>query len=336
VSDNVADDVRGRAREAIRRSGLSQRQFATRLGIDPSKLSKSLTGTRRFTALELAGIADETGVTVNWLLNGKDDAETVSAVPRDSSAVRPTSASLADHPAAAREHSRRLQIIEAAWTLIAERGFHSVRVAQVAQACGTSSATVHYYFPTLNDLLVEALRHSVKQAFDRQVAGLHTIEDPYERLLRLIELQLPDSERLRLEWSIWLQVWTAAALDPQMRGLHTDSYLRWHETIARTLREGRESGVFADFDVEEMTRRLTALIDGMGIQVMTGMPGRSVAHMRDTLRSVIDSDVLGRRRAPGDSDASGDSDIPGNSDLPGDCDTPGGSDAPDRRDTPGD
>ncbi|MFE1166637.1 TetR family transcriptional regulator C-terminal domain-containing protein [Nocardiopsis sp. NPDC058789] len=294
MTDNVADDVRGRAREAIRRSGLSQREFATRLGIDPSKLSKSLTGTRRFTALELAGIADETGVTVNWLINGEDDAETVSAAPRDSSAVRPPPARLADHPKAAREHNRRLQIIEAAWTLIAERGYHSVRVAQVAQACGTSTATVHYHFPTLNDLLVEALRHSVKQAFDRQVAELHTLADPYERLLRLVELQLPGSDRLRLEWSVWLQVWTAAALDPGMRDLHADSYRRWHETIARTLHEGSRSGVFRDLDVEETTRRLTALIDGLGIQVMTGMPGRTVGHMRDTLRSVIDRDVLGR------------------------------------------
>ncbi|GAB3697041.1 TetR family transcriptional regulator C-terminal domain-containing protein [Nocardiopsis oceani] len=289
---DTTDDVRSRAREAIRRSGFSQREFADRLGIDPTKLSKSLTGTRRFTARELSGMADETGVTVNWLLNGQDDADTVSAAPRDSSAVAPPPADLADRPGAVKEHNRRLQIIEAAWTLIAEYGYHSVRVAQVAQVCGTSSATVHYHFPTLNHLLVEALRHSVKQAFDRQVAGLYTIEDAHERLLELIELQLPGSERLRLEWSIWLQVWTAAALNPEMRELHADSYRRWHETIARTLREGQESGLFGDFDAEEMTKRLTALIDGMGIQVMTGMPGRSVGHMRDTLRSVIASDVL--------------------------------------------
>lgn len=286
-------DVRGRAREAIRRSGLSQREFAGRLGLDPTKLSKSLTGTRRFTALELAGIANETGVTVNWLLNGDDGAETVSVAPRDSSAVTPPPASLAERPAAAKEHNRRLQIIEAAWKLIAEHGYHSVRVAQVARMCGTSSATVHYHFPTRDLLLVEALRHSVKQAFDRQVAGLHTIGGPHERLLRLIELQLPGSERLRLEWSIWMQVWTAAALDPGMRELHADSYRRWHETIAQTLREGQEGGTFGAFEVEEMTRRLTALIDGMGIQVMTGMPGRSVDHMRATLRSVIEQDVLG-------------------------------------------
>lgn len=291
MNGEATDGVRDRAREAIHRSGFSQRGFADRIGIDPTKLSKSLTGRRRFAPQELAGIAAEAGVTVNWLLNGDDDAVTVAAAPRDS-AVAPPSTGPADRPLAAKEHNRRLQIIDAAWTLIAEHGFHSVRVAHVARACGTSNAAVHYHFPTLNHLLEDALRYSVKQAFDRQVAGLHEIEDIHERLLNLIELQLPDSERLRLEWSIWMQVWTSAALDPNMREIHADSYRRWHETIARTLSEGHERGVFADFDVEEMTKRLTALIDGMGIQVMTGMPGRSVDHMRRTLHELIERDVL--------------------------------------------
>ncbi|WP_017614267.1 TetR/AcrR family transcriptional regulator [Nocardiopsis salina] len=292
MNGEATDDVRDRARTAIHRSGISQREFADRLGIDPTKLSKSLTGRRRFTPEELAAIAHEAGVTVNWLLNGDDDAVTVAAAPRDTAVARPAGA--ADRPLAVKEHNRRLQIIEAAWTLIAERGFHSVRVAQVARACGTSSATVHYHFPTLNHLLEEALRHSVKQAFDRQVAGLHEIEDAHERLLSLIELQLPASERLQLEWSIWMQVWTSAALDPEMREIHADSYRRWHETIARTLTEGIETGVFADEGAEEMTKRLTALIDGMGIQVMTGMPGRSVEHMRRTLHELIEREFLER------------------------------------------
>ena len=90
MNGEATDDVRDRAREAIRRSGLSQREFAHRLVIDPTKLSKSLTGRRRFTPEELASIALEAGVTVNWLLNGDDDAVTVAAAPRDTAvAARP-------------------------------------------------------------------------------------------------------------------------------------------------------------------------------------------------------------------------------------------------------
>ncbi|QVQ53490.1 TetR family transcriptional regulator C-terminal domain-containing protein [Spiractinospora alimapuensis] len=292
MSDRATNDVRDRVRDIIQRSDELQRVFATRIGMEPSKLSKSLTGTRRFSADELVSIAEAGGVTVNWLVNGDDTATTVTATPRPSAEVTSTPVGIADDTGALREHNRRQQIIDAAWTLIAERGYHAVRVADIAKECGTSAATVHYHFPTLRDLLLEALRHSVRLAFDRQVAGLHTIVDPRERLYQLIELQLPHPGRLRLEWSIWLQVWTAAALDPTMRDLHADSYWRWHETIARTLREGQDTGVFGAFDPEQMTKRITALVDGMGIQVLAGMPGRTVTDMRQTMRDVIERDIV--------------------------------------------
>ncbi|GAA3755920.1 AcrR family transcriptional regulator [Spinactinospora alkalitolerans] len=286
------EGLRRRVREVVGASGQPQREFAATMGLEPSKLSKSLKGTRRFTAEELIRIADVAGVTVNWLLNGHDNAATVAAGPGGLPARH--SVAGADDGPSAREHGRRRQIVEAAWQLIAERGYHSVRVFDVARACGTSSATIHYHFPALRDLLDEALRSSVKQAFDRQVAVLHELDDAYERLLRLIELQLPSPGRLRLEWSIWLQVWTESTLHPELRELHAASYQRWHDTIAQTLREGAESGAFRALDAEETTVRLTALIDGLGIQVLTGRPGRTVDTMRTALHAFIAHEVLRR------------------------------------------
>ncbi len=166
-----------------------------------------------------------------------------------------------------------------------------MRVADIAEACGVSAATIHYHFPGRDDLLTEALRHSVRQAFDRQVAELHRIDDARERLLRLVELQLPASAPLRREWSIWLQVWNESALRPELQGLHGDSYTRWHDTIARTIHEGQQQGVFAAGDAEDLAVRLTALIDGLGIGVLTGRPGRSVDRMRGVLREFIERDV---------------------------------------------
>ncbi|TQN31123.1 TetR family transcriptional regulator [Haloactinospora alba] len=286
MSDQL-EGLRRRARDVIRRSGRPQREFAAALGLEPSKLSKSLTGTRRFTAEELIHIADLGNVTVNWLLNGDDGATTVAAHPPRTAASRTSEAD----QRAAPDHDRRRQISEAAWHLIAERGYHSVRTSDIARACGTSSATIHYHFPTLRDLLDETLRTSVKQAFDRQVAVLHEITDTRERLLRLIELQLPNAGHLRREWSVWMQVWNESALDPHLRDLHSASYQRWHDTIAQTLREGAAEGVFRDLDAEQMTVRLTALIDGLGIQVMTGRPGRTVEGMREILRDFLATQI---------------------------------------------
>ncbi|WP_031469232.1 TetR/AcrR family transcriptional regulator [Sciscionella sediminilitoris] len=276
------DATRQRVREVLAGYPGSQRAFAGEIGLDPTKLSKSLTGTRRFLAAELTRIAEVGNVTVNWLINGSDEADTVSAVPRRTALP----------PVPPADSGRYRQILEAAWRLIAERGYHAVRVADVADVCGTSAATIHYYFPGRDDLLTEALRYSVKHAFDRQVAELHSIEDVHQRLLRLVELQLPTAGALRLEWSIWLQVWNESALRPELRVLHSDSYTRWQDTIARTIAEGQRQGVFTDTDPEELTVELAALIDGLGIQVLTGRPGRTIERMRRSLHAFVEREIV--------------------------------------------
>ena len=72
---------------------------------------------------------------------------------------------------------------------------------------------MHYHFPGKDALLGEALRHNVELAFDRQSAALADLADPHARLLRLLELQMPEGPVLEPEWSIWMQVWVEAVLD---------------------------------------------------------------------------------------------------------------------------
>src|SRR6476619_8052530 len=72
---------------------------------------------------------------------------------------------------AAREHHdavadvRRDQMLAAASTLIAERGFSETRIADVAKRVGASPALVIYYFGTKDSLLTEALRWSERSFY---------------------------------------------------------------------------------------------------------------------------------------------------------------------------
>src|ERR1700753_1137781 len=63
----------------IKGSGLSRGAFAQEIGLDDSKLSKSLSGTRRFSSLDLARIADRCDVTVDWLVTGEEQPLAVAA-----------------------------------------------------------------------------------------------------------------------------------------------------------------------------------------------------------------------------------------------------------------
>lgn len=251
-----------RAKEALRASELSQRHVAASIGIDETKLSKSLSGRRRFGTAELLGLATATGVTVRWLLG---DESQVSATPlrfqtgSDQAPTPPPGSS-----------PRRL-IVETAWDLFARHGYDTVRIVDIAEAAGVSNASIHYYFNGKSDLFDAALDYSVKLAFDRQVAWLGEIPSPHRRLERLLELQSPIGRTARSEWSIWLQTWARLGLEYPYSSDYPAHYERWSQTVRSTIEAGQSEGLFRHGDSTAMTDELTSLIDGLGVKVLTGI-----------------------------------------------------------------
>jgi AcrR family transcriptional regulator len=194
------------------------------------------------------------------------------------------------------EDARRTAILDAAAQLIAERGYHSVRISDIAQVVGTSTGAVHYYFPGKSDVLTAALRHAIDNAFDRQSRELKTIDNAHERLLRLIDMQLPRVGPLRDEWSIWLQFWAEATLRPELRPIHNTYYARWHDTVVRIVRRGQRQEIFrTDVDPETIAQRLTALTDGTAIQVLTGAPNMTIAAMKELLVQFVHDELIAPR-----------------------------------------
>ena len=271
------DGLRHRVRTAVDATG-SRRRVAAAVGLDETKLSKSLAGRRRFTADELDRIAAATGTDLAWLLRGE------GAPP-----VTATSDLIA---ARSDPDDARKRILDAAWTLIAARGYHRVRIADVAEAAGTSSASVHYHFADKDALLDEALRHNVELAHDRQAAALTAIDDPVARLEKLLDLQMPEGPVLEPEWSIWMQVWVEAVTEPRHRDLYARGQDRWFRTVLLTLESGARAGVFTDGDQTLRARQLTALVDGLGVGVMTGAstPAQMRAALHDFTASIVRKD----------------------------------------------
>ncbi|MGW4562449.1 ImmA/IrrE family metallo-endopeptidase [Streptomyces sp. NPDC004561] len=66
----MTESLNARVRQVLEGVGENHAEFARRIGITADKLSKSLSGTRRFTSLELALIAEQGRTTVDWLLHG--------------------------------------------------------------------------------------------------------------------------------------------------------------------------------------------------------------------------------------------------------------------------
>lgn len=269
-----------RARNAIRSSGMAQREVARRIVLDETKLSKSLNGTRKFVPEELLRLATVTGATVDWLMTGGEAAK-----GDVNSQLLPTR-----HEESAEQALTRRTIVEKAWWLFADHGYDGVRITDIAEAADISSASVHYYFDGKKEIFTEVLRYSVKLASDRQQAELHMIDDPVERLRRLVRLQLPVGRRGRAEWSIWLQIWTSVTVTGARQYEHVGSYRRWWETVRDIVSDGRERGLFSPEPLDDMVNTLTAFIDGLGVRVLTGM--LTADNMAQQVDTYIDRNLL--------------------------------------------
>lgn len=285
MTDDATDDpaaVAARVRDVVRSGSITQREFADRIGMDPTALSKALRGTRRLREDELAAIAKVGRVSRRYLRTGLGRGP----VPRG--AGRPRADALdAD--------ARRAQILEATARLIARRGFHRVRVADIARECGTSTGTVHYHFPAKDDALRAALAYYADRFHHRLDEAFRTAGSTVEKLRRLIDVQLAVSDEDVDEWSIWIQSWNEAILDPALRPEQREIYSRWRQVVLDLVRACQEEGIGTEADADALASRFTGLVDGLAIQVLAGTSEMPVARMRELLLDAFEPHISLRR-----------------------------------------
>ena len=180
---------------------------------------------------------------------------------------------------------RRLQVLEAAREVIAERGLCDTRIADVAERAGLSAALLLYYFKTKDNLLTEALAFAEDRFYLETWHELASVDEAKSRLVRLIELACPphaDRNELNGDWRLWLELWSRALRDPEAARKREALDRRWRATIADIVRLGQRQGEFAaEQDPDEFALRLAALIDGLALQVVLHDPEVAGDTMRD-------------------------------------------------------
>ena len=160
---------------------------------------------------------------------------------------------------------RREEILRATVAQIAERGVAAIRVADVATALGVSTALVFYHFRSKDRLVAEAFAYAARRDLDRlaQVAG--SGGSARQRLVRALRLYHPSGSAAP-GWRLWIDGWSAALREPELRRVCRRLDLRWRDTIARLITEGVAAGEFDCPDPEAAAWRITALIDGLSVQ----------------------------------------------------------------------
>jgi len=185
---------------------------------------------------------------------------------------------------------RRKALLRAAMEVMAEQGVPESRLADIAARAGISPGHVLYYFESKADLFIQALRTVEQDLREDVLAATATMPSAAERWDYLLEAASPTGPgdfRLLL----WLEAWELAPRDEQVARQLQRLEDQWIEMVTGILEHGRDTGELESDDLEGFVLRLSALMDGLTIQVVVGSPRVDRQKMLDICREAARTEL---------------------------------------------
>ena len=69
-------------------------------------------------------------------------------------------------------------------------------------------------------------------------------------------------------WTVWVDAWAESLREPEMRATSRRLDVRWKDVLAEQIQLGVAEGVFDCPDPDAAAWRLSALLDGLAVQVL--------------------------------------------------------------------
>ena len=168
---------------------------------------------------------------------------------------------------------RRRQLANAGRRVLLERGAVGLRVKDIAERAGITPSSVLYYYPRLDELMMEVSREAMERYAERRSRKVRALDDPVRQLRLAIHLGVPtgpDDEESRLLYELDAFVGSSTAF----RVLSSSFFDRQVFLYQHVLESGAARGAFELVaPADSLARGLVAMEDGLGLQVVVGHPG---------------------------------------------------------------
>lgn len=153
-----------------------------------------------------------------------------------------------------RQNGKYEAILRAAIKVFARGGFFNSKVADVAREAGVADGTVYLYFKNKDDILVSIFNHVTERALANARNILAEIDDPVEKLRRIVEGHLGMYARDRdLAVVFQVELRSSTKFMEQFSATKVTEYL---DIIGAVMAEGQRKGRFR----KDLNTKLTAKV----------------------------------------------------------------------------
>ncbi|TYB38298.1 TetR family transcriptional regulator [Micromonospora sp. AP08] len=169
-------------------------------------------------------------------------------------------------PARTDHDSRRQDVSEAVWQVLAEHGFGGLTMRAVAAALGSSTGLVTHYFAGKRELIAHALDIlEVRTAQrPRQAAPAPGLAALRTQILNILPLT-PDAVAMN---RIWVGSWDVALSDPDLFAAQTLRYERVRAGLRASIEDAQRLGELPDGDPGRLATTVLAFTHGLVVQAL--------------------------------------------------------------------
>ena len=160
-------------------------------------------------------------------------------------------------------------ILEAARRCLAERGYASTTISEVAREAGVSRGLLHYYFENKEDMLASVLRNSLDSVMELISPLVAQATGPKElatALSQAIQMMIQhDPTLFKLAFECWVVGRQSKVVSTEMTILFRD----FRAALRRGLEAAKERGVLAGpLEPGDLGMFIAGLADGLALQLI--------------------------------------------------------------------
>lgn len=179
--------------------------------------------------------------------------------------------------------ARREALVDAAGRAISVRGLAGLRIKDIAAEAGVSAGSVLYYYPELDELVLEVHRGAVDRFLADRHACTDGVADPVERLRAAVGSGLPEGPD-DAGHGLLYELHSRADRSAGHAALMASLFAREVALYTTVLEVGAATGEFTlAAPAGELARNLVALEDGYGLHIVSRNPEITPAAARELL-----------------------------------------------------
>lgn len=174
---------------------------------------------------------------------------------------------MTEAPATARQNAEEA-FLDAAERLLVEIGYAAITTRRLAREAGANQGLVHYYFGSMENLLVRVLERFTERLIVRQRA-MYAAELPFIEKWRQAMRYLDDDFSSGYQ-KVWYELQAMAWNRPELRERIAHVTVEWREVLAGAFEQGRREHAI-EMPIEPLATLVAAFNQGLILERLSGI-----------------------------------------------------------------